>query len=75
MLSELNSSKIFENYLLKNGILEFEFEALVVSVFIFSSNDNKAHNPNMISTILRSSKLWEYLNDFAFEEHFLYKQR
>ena len=49
-LSELESSKIFENWFLNNGIWEFESEALVVSILIFSSDGNQPHHPNMIST-------------------------
>ena len=44
------STKIFENLFLKNDVLGFWSEALIVSILTWSSNDNKIHNQNMIST-------------------------
>ena len=34
------SSKIFEDSFLKNGILEFWSETLIVPILMYSSNDN-----------------------------------
>ena len=34
------SSKVSENSFLKNGILEFYFEALIDSILTYSSKDN-----------------------------------
>ena len=39
-----SSSKIIENLFLKNGILEFWSQALVVTISTYSSNYNKVHN-------------------------------
>ena len=56
--------KIFGKSFLKNGILEFWYEALSVLILTYSSNDNKVHelwmNQNIIFTEMRQPGVQKY---------------
>ena len=60
------SSKFFENSFLKNGILEFRSEALIVFILTYSSKDNYVHNQNMIFTKVVITKFHKKLPKLSF---------
>ena len=65
------SSKIFEDSSLKNGILEFWSEALIVSILTYYSNDNYVHNRIMIFikiVITNFHEKWRKLSIMSFSE-------
>ena len=60
------SSKIFRHSLLKNDMLEFSSEALIVSILINSPNDNHVRNQNLISTKIEITNFPEKLRTISF---------
>ena len=58
--------KIFDNSFLKNAILEFGSEALTVSIYAYSLNDDEVHNKNMISTKIVIRNFRETLQKLSF---------
>ena len=60
------SPKIFQNSLLKNDILEFSSEALIVSILINSSNDNHVRYQNLTFTKIVITNFREKLRKFSF---------